>query len=65
MKKGRRIGGKVTSGGYSPTLDINLGLAYVSAELAAPGTDVKITIMDRPRRAEVVRQPFYQPTKAG
>ena len=52
--------GAVTSGLLSPTLDRGIGLGYVPAEAARPGTPLEIVIRDRALPAEVVRPPFYQ-----
>jgi aminomethyltransferase len=53
-------GGEVTSGTHSPMLDRGIGLAYVPAELAAPGTALTIDVRGRPRSAEVVKKPIYK-----
>ena len=51
--------GEVTSGILSPTLGQGIGLAYVSAEAATPGTPIEVVIRNRPVPAEVVKPPFY------
>jgi aminomethyltransferase len=53
-------GGEVTSGGWSPSLDRGIGLAYVPAALAAAGTELTIDVRGRPRAARVVEKPFYR-----
>ena len=53
-------GGEVTSGGWSPQLERGIGLAYLDAGLAEPGTVVTIDVRGRPRRARVIRKPFYR-----
>ena len=53
-------GGDVTSGTQSPLLDVGIGLGYVPAELAEPGTEITIDLRGRPRRARIVRKPFYK-----
>jgi aminomethyltransferase len=53
-------GGEVTSGSHSPLLDVGIGLAYVPAAAAAPGTELAIDVRGRNRRAEVVKKPFYR-----
>ena len=53
-------GGEVTSGTHSPMLDQGIGLGYVPAERAAPGTELTIDVRGRPRGAEVVKKPIYK-----
>lgn len=52
--------GTVTSGGYSPTININIGLGYVPIELTAVGTEIDIAVRDKVAGATVVRKPFYR-----
>jgi len=52
-------GGIVTSGSLSPMLDRGIGLAYVPAAWAKPGTELVIDVRGRPRAAEVVKKPIY------
>jgi aminomethyltransferase len=56
--EGRPIG-TVTSGTYSPTLDMGIGLGYVPLERASPGTRVAIDLRGRRAKAEVAAIPFY------
>jgi aminomethyltransferase len=51
-------GGVVTSGTYSPCLKIGVGMAYVDAERAAPGTELTIDVRGRERAAVVARKPL-------
>ena len=53
-------GGEVTSGTHSPMINHGIGLGYVPAELADPGTELTIDVRGRPRRAEVVKKPIYK-----
>jgi aminomethyltransferase len=53
-------GGEVTSGSHSPMLDRGIGMGYVAAEHAAPGSRLTIDIRGRERRAEVVPKPIYK-----
>jgi aminomethyltransferase len=53
-------GGEVTSGSHSPMLDKGIGMGYVAAEHAEPGTTLTIDIRGRERRAEVVKKPIYK-----
>ncbi len=50
--------GEVTSGSYSPTLDENIGLAYIEKEYARKDTEVQIRIRKREVKARIVDTPF-------
>jgi len=52
--------GKVTSGGYSPTLDANIGFGYVPIDMSSIGTHLEIVIRNRIVPAEVVSKRFYK-----
>jgi aminomethyltransferase len=52
--------GRVTSGGYAPTLDKFLGLAYVPPSHASLGTRWQVEIRGRRAMAEVIARPFYR-----
>ena len=52
--------GTVTSGGYAPWLESNLGLTYLPSDLARPGTAIAVDIRGKATAAEVVRTPFYR-----
>jgi len=52
--------GKVTSGGYAPTLNANIGFGHVPIELATIGTDIEIMIRNKPVAAKVVNRQFYK-----
>ena len=52
-------GGEVTSGSHSPMLEVGIGLGYVPAELAQPGSELTIDVRGRSRRARVVKKPIY------
>jgi aminomethyltransferase len=53
-------GGRVTSGTHSPTLDVGIGMGYVPTEQAAVDTQLEIDVRGKPRRARVVKKPFYK-----
>ena len=53
-------GGEVTSGSMSPMLGVGIGLGYVPAADAAPGTELVIDVRGNARRAEVVTKPIYK-----
>jgi aminomethyltransferase len=54
---GRDVG-TVTSGTFSPTLDRGIGMGYVEAGKARPGTDITVCIRDREFAAEITSFPF-------
>lgn len=56
-----KVVGHVTTGMKSPTLDQFLGLGYVAREYSKLGTTVEILIRGQPKKAQVVKRPFYQP----
>lgn len=58
---GDNVIGYVTTGMKSPTLDKFLGLGYVPQEYAKIGTELDIVIRGQPKKAKVVKRPFYQP----
>jgi aminomethyltransferase len=55
-----RAVGVVTSGTYSPSLQVSLGMAYVEPGLDAPGTKLFVDIRGHREPAEVVALPFYK-----
>ena len=52
-------GGTVTSGTLSPSLERGIGMAYVPAERATPGTPLTIDVRGTERGATVHRKPIY------
>lgn len=50
--------GHVTSGTMSPTRKIGIGLGYVKAEFAKPGTTICLDNRGRKLKAQVVKPPF-------
>jgi aminomethyltransferase len=52
--------GVVTSGTYSPSLERGAGMAYVRADLAAPGTELEIDVRGKRRAARVASKPLYE-----
>jgi aminomethyltransferase len=61
-RQGMRIaeGGEVTSGSHSPMLERGIGMGYVEAPLAEPGTELTIDLRGRERHARVVKKPIYK-----
>jgi aminomethyltransferase len=63
-KDGERIG-NVTSGTFSPVLERGIAMAYVSVEQAIENNEVAVKIRDKLVKAQIVKFPFYDPTKYG
>ncbi len=55
---GDRQIGRVTSGGFSPSLEHPIAMAYVDAALTAPGTALEIDMRGKRLPATVVTMPF-------
>jgi aminomethyltransferase len=53
-------GGEVTSGTFSPCLERGIGMAYVSAERAVPGTPIEIDVRGTTRPATIAEKPLYR-----
>ena len=54
--------GLVTSGGYGHAIQASIALAYVRADLTAPGTEVEIGVLGQRVKAVVAEEPIYDPT---
>lgn len=52
--------GELTSGALSPSLMTGIGMAYLPAALAKPGTPIQINVRGRLFPATVVKKPFYK-----
>jgi len=59
----RQTVGTVTSGSYTPTLDMNIGMGYVPLALSIPGTRFEVDIRGKSAAIEVVQLPFYHRAK--
>jgi glycine cleavage system T protein (aminomethyltransferase) len=58
LAEGERVG-VVTSGTMSPSLDVGIGMGYVRADLAEPGTSIEIDVRGKHRPAEIRERPLY------
>ena len=56
-KDGRKIG-IVTSGGFSPTLNVPISMGYVETQFAAPDTPIDLIVRGQARAAEIAPLPF-------
>jgi aminomethyltransferase len=53
-------GGEVTSGTFSPSLKRGIGMAYIPADRARPGTSLKVDVRGTQRDAVVQSKPLYK-----
>jgi len=51
--------GAVTSGTFSPSLELGAGMAYVRSDLAEVGTEVEIDVRGKHRAARIASKPLY------
>jgi aminomethyltransferase len=52
--------GTVSSGSFSPSLEVGIGMAYLRSALAEPGTDVEIDVRGKRRPARIASKPLYR-----
>jgi aminomethyltransferase len=57
--------GVVTSGTLSPCLDVGIGMAYLPAAAAEPGTPIDVDVRGKLRAAEVKDKPLYAKEPSG
>ena len=57
---GRPIG-RVTSGGFGPSVDGPVAMGYVETGFAADGTELRLVVRGKPLPAHVARLPFVTP----
>jgi aminomethyltransferase len=55
-------GGEVTSGTFSPTLEIAIGMAYLPSAKADVGEAFDIDVRGKVRHARVAARPLYTPS---
>lgn len=58
VKDGKAVG-HVTTGYFAPTLQKNIGLALIDAELSKPGTPIEVIIRGKAVKAVAIQTPFY------
>lgn len=54
---------RLTSGSFSPSLRIGIGMAYLPVELAKTGARFEVDVRGRMLPVEVVRRPFYRKSR--
>lgn len=59
LHDGKHVG-TVTSGNYSPTLRVDIGMGYVPVAWSAPDSKLDVLIRDKAVGARVVPRPFYR-----
>jgi len=59
LKEGGKVG-YVTTGSFAPTVGKNLGMGYVTPELAEVGTEFDVEIRGKAVQARVIPMPFYK-----
>jgi glycine cleavage system T protein (aminomethyltransferase) len=59
LAEGEKVG-VVTSGSFSPSLGIGIGMGYVHSPLAEPGTEIEIDVRGKRRPARIASKPLYQ-----
>jgi aminomethyltransferase len=59
LQGGEQVG-RVTSGGYSPTLEASIAMGYLPSSLAAECTSVEVEVRGKRLPARVVPRPFYR-----
>jgi aminomethyltransferase len=59
IKEGSEVIGEVSSGTFSPTLDMSIGMGYVPGRYGVVGSRFQIDMRGRAVEAEVVELPFY------
>ena len=56
-KTGRVIG-KITSGGFGPSVNAPIAMGYVESEFVADGTEIDLIVRGKPLPARVAPLPF-------
>jgi aminomethyltransferase len=50
--------GKITSGGFGPSVGAPIAMGYVDSEFAEDGTELALMVRGTPRPARIVPMPF-------
>ncbi|MFX4227918.1 MAG: glycine cleavage system aminomethyltransferase GcvT [Porticoccaceae bacterium] len=53
--------GTVTSGGFGPSIEKPVAMAYVQSSYAHPGSQVSAIVREKPRQAKICKLPFIKP----
>jgi aminomethyltransferase len=60
VMRGSEQVGTVTSGTFSPSLELGAGMAYVRSDLAEAGTELEIDVRGKRRPARIASKPLYE-----
>lgn len=60
---GEETVGEVSSGTFSPSLDIGAGMAFIRSDLTGPGTLLEVDVRGKRRTARVSSKPLYPKQK--
>lgn len=63
IQKNGEEAGFVTSGSFSPTLNRNIALGLIRADLAVMDSELDVMIRNKPVKAKIIPTPFYKRTK--
>lgn len=63
LYRGSRRVGLICSGAVSPTLETNIGTAYVPLDLAQPGVELEMDIRGKRQAVQLCALPFYSRTR--
>ncbi|MFW9903584.1 MAG: glycine cleavage system aminomethyltransferase GcvT [Candidatus Thorarchaeota archaeon] len=64
FKNGQKIG-NVTSGGFSPLINLGVGMGYISTNLNGEGTPIQYEVRGKLHEAKIVNFPLYNAEKYG
>ena len=56
---GRQIG-RITSGGFGPTVGAPVAMGYVERDKAVPGTELRALLRGKPQPVTVAKLPFVK-----
>lgn len=60
IQKNGEEAGFVTSGSFSPTLNKNIALGLIRADLAVMDSELEVMIRNKPVKAKIIPTPFYK-----
>jgi len=65
VNNGGEVIGSITSGSFSPLLEVGIGMGYVKRAYAEPGTKIAFEHRERKHPLEIRKFPLYDPNKFG